>query len=81
MFDLIQPEVLTVIFWFVGGVLLAALSCVGIMASGRAVQRKRWPEPETHGDWGGFPMPSEPGDEFYAKRKAENMTGDGGSTG
>ncbi len=36
----------------------------------RATKRRRMAEPETHGDAGGMPLPSEPGDEFYAKRRA-----------
>ncbi len=72
---MIPADILTMLFialalavFFV--IAIALLRWMASILVRRAELRRRMAEPETHGDAGGMPLPSEPGDEFYAKRRA-----------
>lgn len=49
------PEILTMLIWFAAGIPIGALIGLCLLVLGRAVARKRWSDPETHGDQGGAP--------------------------
>ncbi len=69
---MISADILTA--FFIG--LAFVVAYVVLTAAGRklADKRARLVEPEEDcGDQGGMPMPHEPGDEFYASRRAGGM--------